>query len=143
MNQLLKLKFRIQHRSQKGAAIVEFAFVAMMLFMIIIAMAEFSRAWMVLGVMNGAARVGARYAAIVPDVEDNLDDVTAKVKDVLHASNIPDSDIQVSVSYDSSPVKGIPITVNVTVLFHTSFGNLFPRLDELPLTAACTMRREI
>jgi hypothetical protein len=114
-----------------------------MLFMIIVAMAEFSRAWMLLGVMNGAARVGARYAAILPDVESNLDAVTAKVKDVLHASRIPDKDITVEVAFDGSPSMGTPLTVSVIVTFHTSFGNLFPKLSELPLKAACSMRREI
>ena len=122
---------------------MEFALVAMMLFMIIVAMAEFSRAWMLLGVMNGAARVGARYAAIVPDVENNLDMVKSKVTEALIASRIPDQDIQVDVTYGSTPTKGTPIEVDVVVVFHTSFGHLFPRLDELPLRASCTMRREI
>ncbi|MFH0777622.1 MAG: TadE/TadG family type IV pilus assembly protein, partial [Candidatus Eisenbacteria bacterium] len=74
----------LRARSQKGAALVEFALVAFMLFLIVIGMAEFSRAWMLLGVMNGAARVGARYAAIVPDVANNLESVRAEVRDVLH-----------------------------------------------------------
>ncbi|UCF78267.1 MAG: pilus assembly protein [Candidatus Eiseniibacteriota bacterium] len=131
-------------RSQRGAALVEFALVAFMLFVVIVAMAEFSRAWMILGVANGAARVGARYAAILPDVENNLDSVRAKVRDVLIASQIPDGDIHVDVVFDTgSPAKGEPFTVNVVVDFHTSFGNLFPRLDELPLKASCSMRREI
>jgi len=137
------MKLLLKHRSQKGTAVVEFALVAMMLFMIIVAMAEFSRAWMLLGVMNGAARVGARYAAIVPDVENNIGEVTDKVKATLQASRIPDEDIEVEVNYPGSPIKGTPITVDVQVTFHTSFGNLFPRLDELPLRASCTMRREI
>jgi Flp pilus assembly protein TadG len=135
----LLLKFR----SQKGAAVAEFALVAMLLFIVIIAMAEFSRAWMLPGVVNGAARVGARYAAIVPDVENNLEAVTAKVKDVLLASRIPDEDIQVQVAFGGSPSIGTPITVSVITSFHTPFGNLFPRSKEVPLKAACSMRREI
>jgi len=137
------MKSLLRYRSQKGAAVVEFALVALMLFMIIVAMAEFSRAWMLLGMANGAARVGARYAAIVPDVENRLNEVTDKVKETLLASRIPDEDIQVDVAFSGSPTQGTPITVNVIVTFHTSFGNLFPKLDELPLRAACTMRREI
>ncbi len=132
---------RIQ--SNKGAAVVEFALVAMMLFLVIIAMAEFSRAWMLLGVANGAARVGARYAAIVPDVEDNLGTVETKVREVLYDSHIPDDDIQVNVVLEGTPSIGVPVTVNVIVAFHTSFAHLFPRLDELPLRASCSMRREI
>lgn len=130
-------------RSNKGAAVVEFALVAMMLFLIIIAMAEFSRAWMLLGVMNGAARVGARYAAILPDLENNLPDVEDKVREVLNDSNIPDEDIQVSVVLNGTPSIGQPIRIDVIVAFHTSFAHLFPRLDELPLKASCSMRREI
>jgi len=130
-------------RSQKGAAVVEFALVAFLLFVVIVAMAEFSRAWMILGVANGAARVGARYAAILPDVENNLPSVTAKVKEALNASQIPDGDIHVDVDLGGgSPSLGDPITVNVIIDFHTSFGNLFPKLDELPLRASCSMRRE-
>jgi hypothetical protein len=126
--------------SNKGAAVVEFALVAMMLFLVVIAMAEFSRAWMLLGVMNGAARVGARYASILPDVENNLGAVETKVREVLYLSKIPDGDIQVNVL--AGPTVGDPVTVNVIVLFHTSFAHLFPRLDELPLRASCSMRRE-
>lgn len=131
-------------QANRGAAVVEFAIVAMMLFLVIIAMAEFSRAWMLLGVANGAARVGARYAAIVPDVENNLGAVETKVREALHDAKIPDEDIQdVNVYYEGTPSIGVPITVNVVVAFHTSFGNLFPRLDELPLRASCSMNREI
>ncbi len=137
-------KFFFGPRSQKGAAVVEFALVAFLLFVVIVAMAEFSRAWMILGVANGAARVGARYAAILPDVENNLDSVRAKVRDALSASQIPDGDIHVDIVFDSgSPAKGEPVTVNVIIDFHTSFGNLFPKLDELPLRASCSMRREV
>ncbi len=132
---------RIQ--SNKGAAVVEFALVAMLLFLVIIAMAEFSRAWMLMGVANGAARVGARYAAIVPDVENNLENVETRVRDVLHDSNIPDEDIQVNVDLGEGPSIGNAVTVNVIVAFHTSFAHLFPKLDELPLRASCSMRREI
>jgi Flp pilus assembly protein TadG len=130
-------------RANGGAAVVEFALVAMLLFLVIIAMAEFSRAWMLMGVANGAARVGARYAAIVPDVENNLGTVETKVRDVLHESNIPDEDIQVNVDLGEGPSIGNPVTVNVIVAFHTSFAHLFPKLDELPLRASCSMRREI
>jgi Flp pilus assembly pilin Flp len=137
-------KFLFGPRSQKGAALVEFALVAFLLFVVIVAMAEFSRAWMILGVANGAARVGARYAAILPDVENNVASVTAKVKEALDASQIPDGDIHVDVDLGSgSPGLGDPITISVVIDFHTTFGNLFPRLDELPLRASCSMRREI
>jgi len=130
-------------QSNKGAAVVEFALVAMMLFLVIIAMAEFSRAWMLTGVANGAARVGARYAAIVPDVQNNLGDVEAKVRDVLHRDNVPDEDIEVDFDLPETPTIGDVVTVNVSVAFHTSFAHLFPKLDELPLRASCSMRREI
>jgi len=130
--------------SKKGAALVEFALVAMILFLVVIAMAEFSRAWMLLGVMNGAARVGARYAAIVPDLEENLGAVEVKVREVLNSSNIPNEDIDVAVVLDNgSAAVGEPVTVDVIVSFHASFANLFPRLDELSLKASCSMNREI
>jgi len=138
INRLLKF------RSQKGAALVEFALVALMLFTIVFGMVEFSRAWMLLGVMNGAVRVGARYAAIVPDVEDNLGDITARVTDALHAGSIPDGDIEkIEIDFSESPTIGSPITVSVKVTFRTFFENLFPGLKNLSLKAACCMRREI
>jgi Flp pilus assembly protein TadG len=137
------MKVLLKYRSQRGAVVVEFALVALMLFMIIVAMAEFSRAWMLLGVANGAARVGARYAAIVPDVESRVDEVTDKVREALQASRVPDEDIEVEVTFDGSPSQGTPVTVSVIIAFHTSFGNLLPQLNDLRLRAACTMRREI
>ncbi|MBN1504298.1 MAG: pilus assembly protein [Candidatus Eisenbacteria bacterium] len=131
-------------QSTRGAAVVEFAMVAMILFLVIIAMAEFSRAWMLMGVANGAARVGARYAAILPDVENNLGAVETKVREALYESRIPDEDIQVNVVIEGgTPSIGVPVIVDVIVTFHTSFAHLFPRLGELPLKASCSMRREI
>jgi Flp pilus assembly protein TadG len=130
-------------RSEKGAAVVKFAVLPLLLFMVIVATVESPGAWTHPGVMNGAARGGARYAAIVPDVEDNLDAATVKVKEVLNVSRIPDEDIQVEVAFGGSSSIGTPITANVIVTFLTSFGNLFPKLNELPLRAACSMRTEV
>jgi Flp pilus assembly pilin Flp len=137
------MNFLLKSRSQKGAAVVEFALVAMLLFVIIVAMTEFSRAWVLLGVANGGDGAGARYAGIVADVEGSLDAVAAKVRDVLHASHIPDEDIHAQVAFGGSPSIGTPITISVIASFRTPFGNLFPRSKELPLKAACSMRREI
>jgi Flp pilus assembly protein TadG len=130
-------------KSNKGAAVVEFALVAMLLFLVIIAMSEFSRAWMLMGVANGAARAGARYAAIIPNVAGNEESVDAKVRAVLDDAHIPAEDVEVDIVVGETPSVGDPVTVNVTVAFHTSFAHLFPRLDELPLRASCSMLREI
>ncbi len=51
-------------RQQRGAAAVEFAIVAPLLFMLIFGIFEFGRVWSQKNVYVGAAREGARFAAV-------------------------------------------------------------------------------
>jgi Flp pilus assembly protein TadG len=51
-------------RQERGAAAVEFALIAPLLFMLIFGIFEFGRVWSQKNVYIGAAREGARYAAV-------------------------------------------------------------------------------
>ncbi len=51
-------------RQQRGAAAVEFALIAPLLFMLLFGIFEFGLAWSQKNVYLGAAREGARYAAV-------------------------------------------------------------------------------
>jgi Flp pilus assembly protein TadG len=59
-----------QKRHERGAATIEFALAAMFLLMLISAVFEFGRTWSELEVINGAAREGARLAAVCDDCDD-------------------------------------------------------------------------
>lgn len=52
------------HRQRSGAAAVEFAVIALPLFMLILGMMEVSRAMMVTEILNHAARAGARAGTL-------------------------------------------------------------------------------
>lgn len=72
-------------RWRGGAAAVEFAFVCIPLFMLIVAALELGRAMMVLEYMSNAARVACRYAVVQPPPTDgtNLTNIQAKATNTL------------------------------------------------------------
>lgn len=111
-------------RKDKGEAIVEFALLAPVLFLILFALVDFGRVFDAWLVSTNAAREGARYAAIYAS-EDYLTEAQVQQlskqktydyltnglggrSDVTYAL----SDIAVTVP---SKVSGQPVTVNVTV----------------------------
>jgi len=59
----LRRRFRTLKRSERGAAIVEFALVVPIFFLLVWFALVFSRAYQRLGVLKGALREGARVAA--------------------------------------------------------------------------------
>jgi Flp pilus assembly protein TadG len=62
---------------ERGAVALEFALIVVILLMIVAAVIEFGKAYTEVQVLTGAAREGARHAAVrqnVDDIRDRIDD---------------------------------------------------------------------
>jgi hypothetical protein len=64
------MRIRAKLRKEEGAAAVEFAMVAGLLFMLIFGMIEYGFAFFEMQTLRGAAREGAREAAVLGDNND-------------------------------------------------------------------------
>jgi Flp pilus assembly protein TadG len=102
--------------SRCGAYVAEFAVVALLFFVLVLAIIEFGRALMVMHLLNNAARAGARYGALEGVTTQNIkDNVNAALTNVgISGDNVT---VQVNDgSADASTAsQGGEITVQVTV----------------------------
>jgi hypothetical protein len=68
-------------KTQKGAAMVEFALIALLFFILLFGIIEFARAMFVYNTLVEATRRGARTAAVCPP--NNINGSTAKITNVV------------------------------------------------------------
>ena len=103
-------------RKRRGAATVEFALVAPVLFLFIFAIFEFGRAFMVMDLLGDAARVGSREGAVQGKSSST---VTTDVQNRLSGEGVNNSSVTVEVNGaagdPSTANSGDEITVIVTV----------------------------
>ncbi len=92
---------------RRGAAVVEFAAVAPVLFLLIFGMIEFGRMVMVQQVLTNASREGARVGILEGTTQS---EIKKTVKDYLAAANIKEPDID-------SVFDGDRLSVTVSVNF--------------------------
>ena len=78
-------------RRERGAAVVEMAFVAPLLILLLLGIFTVARAYNVKNTMDHAVREGARFGATIDpwDANDAFDDIEALVLGELGASAIP------------------------------------------------------
>jgi Flp pilus assembly protein TadG len=124
---------------RRGAAVVEFAIVAPIFFMLIIGMIEIGRALMVQQVLINASRVGARQAAMLTSSESAvLGAVTS------YCSGVGVSHVTATVYPDpATAAAGTAINVTTSV----AFGNVswLPApwfMGGKTLTSSAVMRKE-
>jgi Flp pilus assembly protein TadG len=128
---------RICRKYRRGAAVVEFAFVAPLFVMLVFGMIEFGRLVMVQQLLTNASREGARLG-VLSDTTDT--DVKNKVVSYLGSSSIAIATSDVSVSY---PDSGEAVAVTVSVPFNQVSWLPSPMfLSGYTLSAGSTMRRE-
>ncbi len=104
-------------RPRRGATAVEFALVAPVMFFMVLGIIEVGRGFMVIHLLDGAARAGCR-AAIVPG--STTTQVRTKVNTMLASQGVPGTNTTVLVNGSSSTdlssaQTGDTITVQVTV----------------------------
>jgi Flp pilus assembly protein TadG len=113
----------ISVKDQTGAAAVEFAIIASVLFVLVFGIFEFGRIFSELEVMNSAAREGARAAAVRGTFSD-VETATVNAADPYELSSTPTAD---KVCDDST--SGEPVTVSWDQQFEISVG-LLPELNQ-------------
>jgi Flp pilus assembly protein TadG len=98
---------RFRRPSSRGQALVEFALLGPLLFLLVFAGLDFTRAYLVRNAITNSAREGARYAALHPT---GTAAIRARVKTELNSvvANPADSDIHVAWVAASPPAAGCP-----------------------------------
>lgn len=130
-------------KREKGQNLVEFALILPVFLLLLVGMAEFGRGWMTRNILTGAAREGARVAAVAPDSPTSIAQGTLAANDVLNSANLPAPPPVVSV--DTSPGLSFPaVKVDVTYTYSVLLTGFIPGLPgpTFNLTGTATMRRE-
>jgi Flp pilus assembly protein TadG len=139
----LEKVYRLCRKNRRGAAVVEFAIVAPVFFLLVFGMIEYGRLVMVQQILTNASREGARFAVV-----QSANDTTAVqdvVTDYLASASIggsPTVSVDWPVSGGSSSSE--PVTVTVSIPFGQVSWLPSPMFvsSTMPLTAASVMRRE-
>jgi Flp pilus assembly protein TadG len=127
-------------QNRRGAAVVEFAVVAPVFFLLVFGMIEYGRMVMVQQVLVNASREGARVGIL-----DNstLTDVQTAVNGYLTSANITGATTTCNPNPPSNAGYGAPVTVSVSVAFSQVSWLPSPMfLGGQTLSASSVMRRE-
>jgi Flp pilus assembly protein TadG len=125
-------------KQKKGQSLVEFALLLPVFLLILVGIAEFGRAWMTKNILTGAAREGARVAAVQLTFPLSRSAGSARVNSVLSGTGITPT---VNVTDPGGPVNSIKVEViNTYTVVITGFIPGLP--TSFPLTGTATMRRE-
>lgn len=124
---------------RRGAAVVEFAIVAPVFFLLVIGLVEFGRALMVQQVLTNASRVGARTAIGLNTTTTEVINATTE-----YAQGVSVPGVQVSVTPSPAAAKaGDPITVTVTIPYEEVSWLPAPWfISDTTLSASSIMRKE-
>jgi Flp pilus assembly protein TadG len=125
---------------RRGAAVVEFAIVAPLLFAFIFGIIEFGRMLMVQQVITSAAREGARQA-ILPGGTNAT--ATARMAQLLNSAGISGYAVSTTPSDVASADADDPVSVTVTVPYaNVSWVTTWLPLQGRVMSASCVMRKE-
>ena len=133
---------RLCRRNRGGAAVVEFAIVAPVFFLLVFGMIEYGRMVMVQQILTNASREGARYAVILESNDTTA--VQDRVTDYLQSASIGGSPA-VTVDWPASGSgSNQPVSVSVSIPFGQVSWLPSPMFvsSTMPLTATSVMRRE-
>jgi Flp pilus assembly protein TadG len=159
------MKVFVSNRQQAGQTLIETALVLFLILMILLGIAEFSRAWFTKNSIKNAARQGARVAAVESGITTELNRVSPEAagsgltpSDCVNLTGkekvfctiwsspgiITDSNASIPKPTASLTINGDTITVDVTMRFKFLVPNFVVRGLALPstLSASATMRSE-
>lgn len=138
-------------RNQKGQALVEFAIILPLLFLLIFGIFEFGRAMFIKNSLNNAARSAVRVAVVTPNLTDNnysagqlsirsaTDKIQAKIYDNLLYINKATATAIVNVVEHTGALPGDTVTVTVTGAFEPIVSKI---TDTLQIKVPNTLRGE-
>jgi Flp pilus assembly protein TadG len=126
-------------RTRRGAAVVEFAVIAPLFFMMVFGIIEFGRALMVQQILTNASREGARRAIVEGATASEVKEL---VSDYLSNASVSGSTTQVSPQSLQAVGMGDKVTVTVSVPYASVAWMPSWFLGNNTLTASTTMRGE-
>jgi Flp pilus assembly protein TadG len=131
---------RTCRKNRRGAAVVEFAVVAPIFFLLVFGLIEFGRVVMVQQLLTNASREGARLGVLSDSTSSQ---VQSRVVSYLSGANITIATSNVNVVYASDSSSGESVTVTVSVPFNQVSWLPTPMfLSGYTLSASSGMRRE-
>jgi len=127
-------------KRRRGAAVVEFAVVAPVFFLLVFGMIEYGRMVMVQQIMTNASREGARLA-VLDGVATG--DVVSSVDGYLAGAGITGASVSVTTNAPVAPDFAESMTVTVGIPFNQVSWLPSPMfLNGYQMSATSTMRRE-
>jgi Flp pilus assembly protein TadG len=130
---------RLCRKNRRGAAVVEFAIVAPVFFLLVFGMIEYGRLVMVQQILTNASREGARFAVIEGHTESDAAEVVENYLTSASINGTPTVDVTPGGSGSNQTV-----TVSVSIPFGQVSWLPSPMFvsSTMPLTAVSVMRRE-
>ncbi|MCA9265314.1 MAG: pilus assembly protein [Planctomycetales bacterium] len=134
-------RLRRKKSERRGAAAVEFAIVAPIMFLLVMGMFELGRAMSIQQVLTNAAREGAREAILIGSTEDSVSEVVTNYTEAASIT-LPEGQPAISPSLDTIEA-GDTVTVSVRADFSplSIFGGNWLG-DRYTLSASSSMRKE-
>ena len=127
-------------RDRRGAAVVEFALVAPIFFLLVFGMIEYGRMVMVQQILTNASREGARRAVLDGSTTAG---VVNSVTSYLQSSSITGATVTVTTSAPVAPDYANGMTVTVTIPFSQVSWLPSPMfLQTYQMSSSTTMRQE-
>ncbi|MBN1793700.1 MAG: PKD domain-containing protein [Candidatus Omnitrophica bacterium] len=126
-----------------GQSTVEFALIIISFLLLIMGIADFTRALMIRNTLNQAAREGVREAVTFFDLVDNDPRVMEVMQDILDAAGISDDELKEITLETQDYLTGEPIKATVTAGYRPFFSRLIPGVDQVQLVGMAVMRHEI
>ncbi len=131
---------RMCRKNRRGTAVVEFAVVAPIFFLLVFGMIEYGRMVMVQQVITNASREGARQAVLDGSTTAA---VQTAVTNYLTSASVSGGTVTVTPNPPSTAGYGQPVTVAVSIPFSQVSWLPSPMfLGSKTLTASSVMRRE-
>jgi Flp pilus assembly protein TadG len=127
-------------QARRGAALIEFAFVAPIFFVMVLGIFEFGRAMMVQTLLTSASQQGARAGALNGA---QLADVTSTVNTYLTGGGVNGASTTCSPSPPSDAAPGTDITVTVSIPYANVSWIPVPKyLKTATLSSTAIVQRE-
>ena len=130
---------RIQRRNRRGAAAVEFAFVAPLLMMLLFGATELGRAMYIQNSVTAAAREGAREATLPSATQQTVESMVGQYTDDLSQSNATVTISPTLANAEAGDMMTVTVTLPTSTL--SSWGKSWLG-QSFNVTSSATMRRE-
>lgn len=125
---------------QRGAVVVEFALVCLMLLVLLAGTTEFGRAWFTVHMLSSAAREGARVGALMGGGADREAAIRARIREVLEPAGFEGYEVTVQ----AGSGWGRPLRVEIETNFESVASRLVPGLDRpLRLKGSAVFNQEL